>query len=165
LGKDAGHLNIKGILGSLESTVEIEDLFYYNPNSITSSTVLDIPDFPQNFQATFKVKNPETTGATAWLVVGKDTNTHLFAGQVGYSGTMGIYVRVNGSYETSQVQDHVLARNTDNLITFTSNNNVHSVNYGNVTKTVTSSTITSREYVATSIGSGNYIKDLKIHEL
>ena len=101
----------------------------------------------------------------AWLIVGADSNNHLFAGQVGYTGTIGVYVRVNNSYETYQNHDHVLVRNTDNLITFTSNNNVHSVNYGNATKTVTSSTITSREYVATNISSGNYIKDLRIHGL
>lgn len=31
LGKDAGHLYIKGICSSLEDTIEIDDLFYYDP--------------------------------------------------------------------------------------------------------------------------------------
>ncbi len=121
---------------------------------------------PQNFQATFKLKNPEIRGATSWLIVGADANNHLFAGQIGYTGTIGVYVRVNGSYEKSDTQDHVLPKNTDSLVTFTSNNNVHSVNYGNVTRTVTSSTITARNYVQAKVDmASNPIKELLIMPL
>lgn len=121
---------------------------------------------PLNFKATFKVRNPEIRGATSWLIVGADANNHLFAGQVGYTGTIGIYVRVNGNYETYDNQDHALPKNTDSLITFTSNNNVHSLNYNNVTRTVTSSTITARNYIQAKVDmASNPIMELLIMPL
>ena len=37
MGKDAGHLYIQGILGSLKDTIEIDDLFYYDPQTVNKN--------------------------------------------------------------------------------------------------------------------------------
>ena len=167
VSQGVGDIGFYAVSGNfVTETYEVKDAILYNPNSITTTTSWNIPDMPSNFKATFKVTNPEISGATSWLIIGADANNHLFAGQVGYTGTVGVYVRVNGSYEKYDAQDRVLTKNTDNLITFTSNNNVHSVNYGNVTRTVTSSTITARNYVQAKVdNTSNPIKELLIMPL
>ena len=151
---------------NLQETYELCDAILYHPNEISSNTTWNNPNMPTNFKATFKVRNPEIRGCTTWLIVGADENNHLFGGQTGYSGTFGVFVRVNGSYEISNFVDHSLPKNTDTLITFTSNNNVHSVTHGSVTKTVTSNTITARNYVKAKVDdSQNPMTDLLIMPL
>ena len=65
MGKDAGQLYIKGICSSLEDTIEIDDLFYYNTNVNNFIQESDRSDtflfsnytLPDNHEITVKFKN------------------------------------------------------------------------------------------------------------
>ena len=161
-----GDVSFHAVCGSLvtESFV-VRDAIYYNPDSITSSTELNIPNFPTNFVATFTVHRTTSTQTNqSWLEVGSNSSNCIFGGLDGRAGGLGVYVKVNGSYERYQQTDGVIPMNTDALIEFKYDNGVITVKYGNTTKSVSSSTITTRTYVKANVIT-NIMKELLIMPL
>ena len=165
LGKDAGQLYIKGICSSLEDTIEIDDLFYYNSQSITSTTILSIPDFPTNFKANFKIKRARSGSSGAWLEIGSDGNNCILLGCLSSDGDIGIFIKKNSTYITQESSaKELINRNVETLIEYSLNNGVHTITANNTSVTVTDTNITARNYIRAFILS-NMVKELKIHEL
>lgn len=165
LGKDADVLYIKGICGSAENTVQIQDVFYYNPQSITTTTILSISNFPTNFRASFKIKRASGGSSGAWLEVGQNVDNCILLGNTSSEGSFGIFIRQNGSYTAQKMSNNeVLIRNTETLIEYSLNNGVHTIKANNITVTFSNSSITARNYIRAFI-LNNMIKELKIHEL
>ena len=165
MGKDAGHLYIQGILGSLKDTIEIDDLFYYNSQSITSTTILSIPDFPTNFKANFKIKRARSGSSGAWLEIGSDVNNCILLGCLSSDGDIGIFIKKNSTYITLKSSaKELINRNVETLIEYSLNNGVHTITANNTSVTVTDTNITARNYIRAFI-LNNMIKELKIHEL
>lgn len=164
-GKDAGHLYIQGILGALKDTIEIDDLFYYNSHSITSTTELSIPNFPTNFKANFKIKRAVSGSSGCWLEIGPDVNNCILLGNLSSDGNTGIFIRRYGNYIVQkQSSNELINRNVETVIEYTLDNGVHTLTANNTPITVTDNSIIARNYIRAFI-LNNMIKELKIHEL
>ena len=151
----------------VSETYSIRDAIYYNSGTITSSTELSIPSMPVNFVATFKVRRPsgEYRNNQSWLEVGSNNQNCIFGGQDGRDGSIGVYVRVNNSYEKYEHSaDRIINTDVDTPVEFKYNNGNISVTANNTTKSLTSSTITARSYVKCNIND-NQMKELLIMPL
>ena len=148
--------------GSLVTeTYTIRDAVYYNPDTLTSSQTLNIPNIPTNFKATWKLKKTGST-TSSWFEIGTDSNNLFFGGQVGAT-IMGIYKKVNGSQSYINYTDAGLSLNTEYQVELTYENGTITLKCNN--KTVTASyTYASRDYVKLNIDN-NQMSELMIMPL
>ena len=162
LGEGVGDLNIKAECRLLTQIFAIEDCCYYNSGTLNSDTTLSIQNMPTNFYASFTTHYSGSSGRISWLMVGADSNNHIFFGQVG--GTvMGIFKKVSGS-NTNISSQSILTSSTDYLQEFTYEDGALTLKCGSTT--LTGSYIhTDRNYVVAHIESNNVMKGLKIKPL
>lgn len=146
----------------LQETYAIKDAIYYNSNTISSTTILSIPNIPTNFKASFNINR--SSSSTAVLEIGSDADNNIFGGNIGTSGYIGAYVRVNGNYERYDVQDRVYGTGTTPT-EFAYEDGVITVKANNVTRTVTSTTITARNWQRITIGGNGTVSELLIMPL
>ena len=150
----------------LSESFAIKDASYYNANSVSSDTTrTGLTTIPSNFKATYKLNR--TTGKIGWVEIGQDSSNAIFFGVDSGNGAIGIYVRVNGSYETYQRNGgNIVSANSDVLFEYTNNNGVQSLKVGSTTINLTNSTITGRSYLKYNTDSGvSTIKELLIEPL
>ena len=82
-----GDVTIEVSYGSLlQETYEIYDAHYYNHNTLTSPTTLDVPLPPGDWELSFKVKRPSNSGNTAYVQLNNDSRVVSLIGQVGGAG-------------------------------------------------------------------------------
>lgn len=145
----------------LSETYDIKDAIYYNPNALSSSQTISIPDLPTNFKCEFKGKGTtgEVTDSAAWIEVGSDANNLILFGRTSSKSHTGIFVKVNGSYTVSQ-QGNSKYQSDDILYSYEYNNGSQSITDGTQTVTASNSQITNRNYVRASIGTNMYIKEI-----
>lgn len=151
----------------VSETYSIRDAIYYNGGNITTATELTGLSIPTNFVATFKVRRPSGTyrDNQSWLEVGSNSQNCIFGGQDGRDGSIGVYVRVNNSYEKYEHSaDRIINTDVDTPVEFKYNNGNISVTANNTTKSLNSSTITARSYVKCNI-TDNQMKELLIMPL
>lgn len=148
MGQGTGELYIKSSVSDLSDTVNLIDAYYYNPNTLTSSQTINISNLPTNFKCKFKVNVVDASVLnTAWLEVGSNNNNCLLFGNTGSYKTIGIFVKVNGSYVVSDSRNDVLPINNWQELTYIYNNGVHTLTDGINTITLNNSQITARDYV------------------
>ena len=156
-------LNFLGYLGRcifLTKTFVVRDAIYYNANSITSATTLNIPNIPTNFKAVFK--HTASASQNAWVEIGSNNNNALVFGRTGVNYQLGVLTRVNGSYVANQTQNSVFPTDVETEVEYTYDSGVQTIKANGTTLTVTNSSVTSRSYSAISnYGNGN-IKGLTI---
>jgi len=148
----------------LIQTYSIEDCNYYNSGDITSVTELTVPSLPVNFKASWKLQRVGSGASTSWLEVGTDSNNCILGGQTGSNQQIGIFCKVGGTYVASQSENGVFPQGVDSLTELAYNDGTITISYGNTTKTITSTQITSRTFVRANIVS-NHMKELKIKPL
>lgn len=149
----------------VSETYSIRDAIYYNSGNITTATELTGLSIPTNFVATFKVKRAHGNQGQSWLEVGSNSQNCIFAGQDGVGGSIGVYVRVNNTYERyDHSDDQILSIDVETPVEFKYNNGAITVKANNTTKSVNSSTITARSYVKCNI-INNQMKELLIMPL
>lgn len=155
----------------LTKTYSIRDGIYYNPNVISSSTLLNIANIPTNFKASFKVKPIQNTGHSeaGWVEIGSDAQNNIMFGQMsGANRQTGIYIRKNNAYETYQMSSNgVIDWNTETLCEYEYNNGVQKISANNTDVTLTNSSITARSFVRINIAytGSNSITELLIMPL
>ena len=161
----AGDVTISAECMSVTETYTIRDAIYYNDGTITTATELTGLSIPTNFVATFKVKRASGSSNQSWLEVGSNNQNCIFGGQDGRDGSIGVYVRVNNTYERYEhSSDGVLSIGVETPVEFKYDNGAISVKANNTTKSVNSSTITARSYVNCNIVN-NQMKELLIMPL
>ena len=143
-------------------TYSIVDAIYYNPSTLTSQTILNIPNTPLNFKCQFKIKSQRY----AWLEVGKDANNLILFGITGANGTsLGIFVKENGNYTTTK-SENVLTGNTEYSMVYEYNNGVQSITANNRTLSLTNNII-DRDYIKFNMDTAysSFIKEILIKPL
>ena len=120
---------------------------------------------PSNFQATYTIRR--ASNKHGWIEIGQNSNNLLFFGVDSGNGAIGIYVKVNGSYETYQRNSSaIVSANTDTLIEYSYDNGVQTLKVNGTTVTLTNTSITSRNYLKYDADSGGAsIKELLIKPL
>ena len=132
----------------LLKTYSIKDAIKYIPDTLTSSQTISISDLPTNFKCKFKAKVVDTSVVNnAWLEVGSNNNNCLLFGNTGSYKTIGIFVKVNGSYVVNDSRNDVLPVNDWKELTYSYNNGVHTLTDEINTVTLNNSQITARDYV------------------
>ena len=158
----SGDVSFTAEVGSLSSeTYSIKDAVYYNSGTLTSSQILNIPNIPQNFKATWKLK-PVTSSTNSWLEIGTDSNNLFFAGQVG-NNVIGIYKKVNGTQNYITYDNLTLSQSTEYPVEMSYNNGTITFKANNKTETV-NYTLTDRTYSYIKI-QNNQFKELLIMPL
>ena len=115
-------------------TYALQDCTYYNPNSISSTTTLNI-QLPSDFEISYKITG--ATGRTVWLELGDSSSNSGLIGQIGSAGITSF--RCGGSdYTNTNVvanqetvftaikngSDYSFSKN-NNIITFTDSTTIH----------------------------------------
>lgn len=150
----------------LEKTYVIEINKYYNPDTLSSSTLLPIEFMPLDFRAEFSVYVDNDSAQPdngAWLEIGRDSRNCLLFGNAGSLATLGTYVRVGGVDDKQYLYNALPVRQWIKL-TYTCNNGVHTITDGTNTLTLTNTSITSRNYVRAFILI-NQMKEILIEPL
>ena len=148
LGKHAGDLYIRANCMLLTETYEITDAIKYISDTLSSGQTINISDLPTNFKCKFKAKVEDTSEINnAWLEVGSNNNNCLLFGNTGSYKTIGIFVKVNGSYVINDSRDDVLPVNDWTELTYIYNNGVQTISDGTNTVTLNNNQITARDYV------------------
>lgn len=146
----------------------IDALLYLTTLQTGNNVVIDINNItiPTNFKATFKVKQLNNYSSMAGIYVGSDTNNKILFGKAGSRGVLGIYVYKNGSAITNTNQENVYQDNQIIETEYTYENGVQTITANGVTKSLTNSEITGRNYLCSNITSGGaIITDLLIKPL
>ena len=120
---------------------------------------------PTNFQATYTLKRGSSK--VGWVEIGQDSSNILFFGADSVNGSIGIYVKVNGTYDTYQRNARsIVSANIDTLIEYTNNNGVQSLKVKGTIVHLTNTKIGSRNYLRYYTDSGaSPIKELLIKPL
>ena len=148
MGQGTGDIYIKADCRILSETYEITDAIKYISDTLSSSQTISISDLPTNFKCKFKSKVEDTSEINnAWLEVGYNNNNCLLFGNTGSYKTIGIFVKVNGSYVVNDERNDVLLVNDWKELTYSYNNGVQTLSDGTNTVTLNNSQITARNYV------------------
>ena len=149
----------------VSKTYSLIDASYYNPNTVSVNTELSNLNLPSNFKATYTLRR--ATSKVGWIEIGQNSNNLIFFGVDSGTGAIGIYVKVNSSYETYQRNSNaIVSPNTDTLIEYSNNNGVQTLKVNGTTVTLTNSSISSRNYLRYNTDNGtSSIKELLIMPL
>ena len=129
-------------------TVNITDACYYKEGSISNDfTLTDLTTIPVNFQANFKVTQLSTSSSFGGVYIGTDSSNKILFGKVGSDGIIGIYVYNNDSAVSYVHQASVYQTSVEMETVYTYVDGVQTITANNVTKTLTNSTITARNYL------------------
>ena len=146
----------------LTQTYGIQDCWYYNSGTISSTTVLTLPTISSPFELSFK--NVRASKGNSWVEIGTDASNNIFTGQVSGSGAFGLYERINGSYAHNSTQGTFPTNSETQVVMTLSNNTLTSVK-GSDTLTFSNISITGGTYCRVYLADGNSIKQLKIKPL
>lgn len=151
----------------LIKTFSIRDAVYYSTDVISTSadvlTPLNLSGIPTNFKCSFTFK--KTSYSLGWIQIGSDANNNIFFGCVGSSGQLGVYSRVNGSYEVTDIKSNVFSNNSTSTVEFECKDGVLTCSANNQTVTINISTISSRTYQAVHTKDNGAVSNILIMPL
>ena len=164
MGKDAYTLYIKGILGSLEDTVEILDLFYYNSNTYSTNSVNLNVNLPTGaFKLEYDSTPTSRDSSCPYLDIGRSSNDRLLVGQYARAGGNGIII-----YQTSSTI-HGLPNNSSlnavNHYTFIYGGSNYKIDRDGENLTVTSTGVHFDKIIHVEGGGGGTLTNIKVHKL
>ena len=159
--KGEGDVTIVAESGRLSSgPYDIKDAIYYHPTPLTEEAILNIPNLPSNFKASFICK----TDDVATLIIGANFGNGITFGVFNDGTEMGISIRQDYRIVASDSQI-ISPTNTDVELTFSVKNGVHTLSDGTYEISLTDSHVTERNYSFINLGSDDYIKELLIMPL
>ena len=139
---------------TISDTINITDACYYKSGSISNNfTLTDLTTIPVNFQAKFKITQLNTSSSSGSVIIGADSSNKILFGKIGSNGYVGIYVYNNGSAVINIAQESVYQTNVATETVYTYIDGVQTITANNVTKTLTNSSITARNYL--NVGATN----------
>ena len=145
------------------NTCNVTDACYYKMGSISNNfTVSNLTTIPVNFKATVKITSfVNISSSEAGVRIGADEyGNNIYFGRSPPS-TLVLRVRNNYSDESFVSEDYIYLENVEIETVYTYIDGVQTVTANNVTKTVTNSNVTARNYL--NVASNNAIvKDLVI---
>ena len=158
-----GDIVIVAECGLLSQTVTMEDCTYYNPNSITSNTTLN-KDMPTgNWELSFKVKRPSSSGNVSYIQLNNNERIVSLVGQVGGAGINSFRCYTSSSDFTSKEIDNT-PQGTEATLKLVKEGTSFTYSMGSSSNSMTCSQIFSKLYSILTSG-GNYVKELKIKSL
>ena len=140
----------------VSKTYSIEDCNYYNVNSISSTTTLNI-QLPSDFEISYKITG--TTGKTVWLELGDNSSNSGLIGQIGSSGITSF--RCGGADHTNT---NVVA-NQETIFTTIKNGSDYSFSKNNDIITFTDSTTTHQLLKRVVMNATYPVRELKVKPL
>ena len=147
----------------LTKTYSIEDCTYYNPNSITSNTTLN-KDLPSgDWELSFKVKRPSSSGNVAFIQLNNDSRIVSLVGQVGGAGNNQIRCYTSSSSFNDYSIDNT-PQGTEVTLKIVKEDTPFTYSMGSSSTTMTCTQSFAKLYSATASG-GNYVKELKVKPL
>ena len=87
----------------LQETYSIEDCTYYNPNSITSKTSVDISLPNGDFLISFKIKRQSSSGNASYVHLSNGTSDTALIGQTGGGGNVETWLYYSSTPTTHRV--------------------------------------------------------------
>ena len=148
----------------LTKTYSIEDCTYYNPNTITSITTVNI-SLPSNVEVSFKVKRTSDSNNYSYLEIGGNSGNTALMGQVGGAGYSQFRTyasegssTIDATHDTSNVPS-----NTETLLVWTKNGTSQSYSTGSSTVTWSDNHTHSKIKKLTILN--NRVQELKVKPL
>lgn len=158
-----GDITVEVDFGALQETYEILDANYYNPNSITSTTTLNVPLPSGDWELSFKVKRPSNSGNTSYIQLNNDSRIVSLIGQVGGAGNN--QIRCYSS--SSKFNDYAISNtplNSEVTLKVVKNGSNFTYSMGESSTSITCTQSFAILKEAHTDG-GNYIKELLIKAL
>ena len=151
----------------LQETYALQDLWYYNPNTYsTSSTQLNITLPSTPFTLEYTLKQGATNNGVPYLDIGNASNNRMLVGQYARAGGNGLIIYKSSS--TTHTYSTNPTTNQDNTVWFKADGSkyYYKLNDG-VVMEVADAGITLSKIIHIEAGgsSSNYIKNIKVKAL
>ena len=151
----------------VSETYDIRDAIKYYSGTLTSTTVISVPNLPLDFEMSWKTIRQ--SGKTAYMKFGLSEAHVIYGGILSTRedvDNVGIYryVQGEGNKQGGMISGYRLPANVEKTITMRHENNVASISVDGHSTSFTNTTLTSRDYVRADI-SGGTIKEILIMPL
>ena len=151
----------------LQETYEIEDLWYYNTNTYsTTSTTLNIPLPSTPFSIEYIVKQGNTNNSVPYMDIGNSSNDRMLIGQYAKAGANGLIIYKSTS--TTHAYGTNTTPNQENTIWFSydGSNYNYKLNNGTV-MTIPDASVTLAKliHIEPCGTTSNYLKNIKVKAL
>ena len=164
----AGDVRIRADVGSLVTErYDIKDAIKYYSGTLTTTTVISVPNLPTDFEMSWKAIRQ--SGKTAYMKFGLSEAHVIYGGILSTyedRDNIGIYryVQGEGNKEGGLISNYNLPANVEKTITMRHENNTASISVDGYSKSFTNTALTDRDYVRADINGGS-IKEILIMPL
>ena len=150
-----------------QRTYDIKDAIKYYSGTLTTTTVISVPNLPTDFEMSWKTI--KQSGKTAYMKFGLSEAHVIYGGILStYEDidNIGIYryVQGEGNKQGGMISGYRLPANVEKTITMRHENNTASISIDGYSTSFTNTTLTSRDYVRADINGGS-IKEILIMPL
>lgn len=130
----------------ISDTCNIVDACFYRETITSYLSLSNVTVIPTNFQSTFKINISNMNTGFKGIVIGSGMTNTLDFGMIENGGVMGIKI-YNQNKKTDEIkQANVYSENVEIETVYTYVDGVQTITANNITKTLTNSTITGRNY-------------------
>ena len=151
----------------LQETYALQDLWYYNPNTYsTSSTQLNITLPSTPFTLEYTLKQGATGSSVPYLDIGNASNNRMLVGQYARAGGNGLIIYKSSS--TTHSYSTNPTTNQDNIVWFKADGSkyYYKLNDGVVMEVADAGiTLSKIIHIEACASSSNYIKNIKVKAL
>ena len=151
--------------GLLQETYELEDLWYYNTNTYSTTTTqlnVTLPSVP--FTLEYIIKQTDTSKSVPYLDIGDASNNRILVGQYARAGSNGLIIYKSSS--TTHAYGTNTTVNADNTVWFKADGTkyYYKLNNGSVME-VNDANVTLSKLIHVESGAGGTLKNIKVKAL